>query len=109
MGRLRQVYSATVRYYGGDPTLGPRLPALLGLVGLRDVEERTAVNRMDDAAGKGFLAELVVTMRETMLAASAATPAELDELHGALEAVAADDATVVYQARMHEVSGRRPA
>ena len=106
---LRRVYSATVRHYGGDPVLGPRLEALLGFVGLRDVIEQIAVNRMTDAAGKGFLAGLVVTMRETMLAASAATAAELDELHAELERVAADDATVIFQACMHQVAGRRPS
>jgi ubiquinone/menaquinone biosynthesis C-methylase UbiE len=105
--RLRDVYSATVRHYGGDPVLGPRLEALLGFVGLRDVAEQIVVNRMGDAAGKGFLAELVVTMRETILAASAATAAELDALHAGLERVADDDATVIFQACMHQVAGRR--
>src|SRR5690606_24788996 len=40
LARLRDVYSATVRYHGGDPVLGPRLPALLGAVGLHDIDER---------------------------------------------------------------------
>jgi hypothetical protein len=108
LDRLAAVYAATVRRHGGDPTIGPRLPAMLEAAGLEAVEERTVVNPMRTAQEKVFLAELVDNMREAILAAGAATAAEIDDLRGAVAAVADDPGTLVCQAAMHQVHGRRP-
>jgi ubiquinone/menaquinone biosynthesis C-methylase UbiE len=109
LDRLQAVYSATVRAHGGDPTIGPRLPALLAAVGLREVREVTVENPMSTVEDKLFLAELVDNMRDTMLASGAATAAELDELRADVEQAARDLERVFHQARIHQVWGRRPA
>lgn len=70
-------YSATVRAHGGDPTIGPRLRAL------------------------------VDNLRARMLASGAATAAELDAIRADVECAARDPARVFYQARIHQVCGRR--
>lgn len=109
LDRLARVYAATVRAHGGDPTIGPRLPAMLAAAGLEEVEERVVVNPMRTAAEKVFLAELVDNMREAMLAAGAASADELDDLRAAVAATAEDPATTFCQAAMHQVRGARPA
>jgi ubiquinone/menaquinone biosynthesis C-methylase UbiE len=108
LDRLQDVYSATVRAHGGDPTIGPRLPALLAAADLAEVREDTVENRMTAVEDKIFLAELVDNMREAMLAADAATASELEEIRAGVQRAARDPERVFYQARIHQVWGRRP-
>jgi ubiquinone/menaquinone biosynthesis C-methylase UbiE len=107
LDRLQDVYCATVRFHGGDPTIGPRLRALLSASGLEDVREETVANRMETVDDKLFLAQLVRNMRASILEAGAATGEQVAELEAAVEEAARDPATVFYQARIHQVSGRR--
>jgi hypothetical protein len=108
LDRLQEVYGAAGRFHGGDPTIGPRLRALLFATGLEDVRQTTVVNPMKTADEKLFLAQLVRNMRASILEAEAATDVEIDELEADVEAAARDPASVFYQARIHQVSGRRP-
>jgi SAM-dependent methyltransferase len=108
LDRLQEVYCATVRFHGGDPTIGPRLCALLSASGLEDVREKTVANSMGTVDDKLFLAQLVRNMRASILEARAATEDQIDELEADVEQAARDPATVFYQARIHQVSGRRP-
>jgi ubiquinone/menaquinone biosynthesis C-methylase UbiE len=108
LDRLQDFFSATVRFHGGDPTIGPRLAALLRASGLDDVREKTVINPMETVDEKLFLAQLVRNMRSSMLEARTATDDEIDELEAAVERAARDPATVFYQTRIHQVSGRRP-
>jgi ubiquinone/menaquinone biosynthesis C-methylase UbiE len=109
LDRLQEVYSATVRFHGGDPTIGPRLPALLAAAGLADVRQQLVANPMTTVDERLFLAELVDNMRPAMLEARAASPGDLDELRAAVAAAARDPGTVFHQARIHQVYGRRPS
>ena len=88
--------TTTIRAHGGDPTIGPRLRALLALAGLEDVEE-TVENPMRSVDDKLFLAELVDNMRTAMLESEAATASELDELKAEIERAARDPERVFYQ------------
>jgi SAM-dependent methyltransferase len=106
---LQQVYGATVRFHGGDPTLGPRLPALMAACGLEAVEQQVVTNRIDSVEDKLFLAQLVRNMRGSILAAAAASESEVDALEAAVEQAARAPETVFYQADVHQVRGRRPA
>lgn len=81
--------------------------ALLAATGLEDVREDTVANPMGTVGEKLFLAELVRNMRPAVLTAGAATGGELDALEAGVEAAARDPATVFYQARIHQVWGRR--
>jgi SAM-dependent methyltransferase len=107
LNRLQEVYGETVRYHGGDPTLGPRLRAILSAAGLEAVREDTVANRMDTVDEKLFLAQLVRNMRASILEAGAATGAEIDELEADVAQAARDPASVWHQARIHQVWGRR--
>jgi ubiquinone/menaquinone biosynthesis C-methylase UbiE len=108
LDRLQEVYGATVRYHGADPTIGPRLRAILSAAGLQAVQEDTVVNRMNTVDDKLFLAQLVRNMRASMLEAGAATADEIDALEADVAQAARDPASVWHQARVHQVWGRRP-
>jgi len=105
--QLQDVYSATVRAHGGDPTIGPRLPALLAAAGLHDVRERTVTNAIDTVEQKLFLVELLEHMHDAILQAGVTSAAELDEITHAVDRIARQPGTVFHQARMHQVWGRR--
>jgi SAM-dependent methyltransferase len=109
LDRLQEVYGETVRYHGGDPTIGPRLRAILSAAGLQAVREDTVANRMDTVDEKLFLAQLVRNMRASILEAGAATGGEIDELEADVAQAARDPASVWHQARIHQVWGRRPS
>lgn len=72
------------------------------------MREKTVINPMETVDEKLFLAQLVRNMRTSMLEARTATDDEIDELEAAVERAARDPATVFYQTRIHQVSGRRP-
>ena len=108
LDRLAAIYSATVRARGGDPAIGPRLPAHLTAAGLHDVGEHTVVNRMTTAHDKLFLAHLLDDMHAAILDTGSATPDELADVRAAVAAAANRPDTTFFQARMHQVSGRRP-
>jgi SAM-dependent methyltransferase len=107
LDRLQDVYCATVRSHGGDPTIGPRLPALFAAAGLDDVREETVTNPMTTVDHKLFLVGLLDNMRSSILAAQSASVAELDDLRAGVEVAARDPGTVFHQARVHQVWGRR--
>jgi hypothetical protein len=106
---LIDIYSATVRFHGGDPTIGPRLGAHLGAAGLVDVHEETVENRMTTVEQKMFLAELLDNMHDAIASAGAATPDQVSSVRAAVAAGAERSDTVFVQARMHQVSARRPS
>ncbi|MHC1562540.1 methyltransferase domain-containing protein [Actinomycetospora sp. C-140] len=106
---LADVYSATVRFHGGDPTIGPRLAAHLSSAGLVDVHEQSVENRMTSVAQKMFLAELVDNMHEAISSAGTATPDQLRTIRADVAAGAQRPDTVFFQARMHQVFARRPS
>jgi SAM-dependent methyltransferase len=108
LDRRQDVYCATVRARGGDPTSGPRLPALFAAAGLNEVFQVTVENPMATVRDKIFLAELVDNMRAAILATGAAGASEHDEIRDGVERAARDPGRVFNQARIHQVCGRRP-
>lgn len=105
---LQDVYAATVRARGGDPTIGPRLPALLDAAGLVDVHQETVTNPVTTVAQKLFLVELLDDMRTAILATGVADASRVDRVRAAVEEAARDPRTTFHQARIHQVWGRRP-
>jgi ubiquinone/menaquinone biosynthesis C-methylase UbiE len=108
LDELQDVYAATVRANGGDPTIGPRLRAMLQASGLEDVTETVVANPMTSASEKHFLVELVQNMRTSILTAGAATQDEIASIERRTEDAARDPSTTFFQAQMHQVCGRRP-
>jgi 2-polyprenyl-3-methyl-5-hydroxy-6-metoxy-1,4-benzoquinol methylase len=108
LDEVQEVFGATVRSNGGDPTIGPRLRAMLLAVGLEEISENVVSNTMKSVEEKLFLAELVNNMRPAIVQARAATEAELDDIEARTEEAARDQSTVFFQAEMYQVTGRRP-
>ena len=104
---LRRVYGATVRAHGGDPTIGPRLPAMFRAAGFTDVHASSVVNVLDTPEKKGFLVTMVESMRQATLDAGAASADELESMAAAIKAAADDPGCTFYQARIFQVFGRR--
>jgi SAM-dependent methyltransferase len=107
--RFWELFPATIRAHGGDPTFGPLLPGLLARAGVRDVDVRvmqaagrdpdvklmpalTFENTIDAVVGAGF-------------AAREAVEAMVDELY----ALAADPDAVLALPRVVQAWGRVPA
>ncbi len=107
LDRLQEFYSATVRFHGGDPTIGPRLPAMLAAAELEDIREDTVSNRMSTVEQKLFLVELLDNMRAAIAEASAATECEFELARNGVDRAARDPGCVFHQARIHQVWGRR--
>ena len=76
---------------------------------LVDVHEETVENRMTTVEQKMFLAELLDNMHDAIASAGAATPDQVTSVRAAVAAGAARSDTVFVQARMHQVSARRPS
>lgn len=108
LDELQSVYAATVRAHGGDPTIGPRLRAMLETSGLVDIEQSVVANPMRTVAEKIFLVELIQNMRTSILEAAVATPAEIESIAKRTDEAARESATIFYQAEMYQVCGRRP-
>lgn len=109
LDELQSVYAATVRAHGGDPTIGPRLGALLHASGLEDVNETVVANPMRSVAQKCFLVELVQNMRTSILETGCASPEEIASIERRTRDAAYDSSTIFYQAQMYQVCGRRSA
>jgi hypothetical protein len=73
-----------------------------------DVDEHTVANRLHAVEDKLFLAQPVKNMRAAILGAGAATVSELDALEDQVARAARAPENVFFQARIHQVSGRRP-
>ena len=107
LDRLQEVYAATVRFHGGDPTIGPRLPAMLTAAGLTHLRQTTVANIMTTVDQKLFLVDLLRNMQPAIIETGECTTAELDDLVAAVENAARSERTVFYQARIHQVHGAR--
>ena len=106
---LRRIYCATVRAHGGDPTIGPRLPALMRAAGLSDVRVGSVVNVLTTSEEKSFLVGLIDSTHDAMIETGSATEAEVAEMRAAVQAAADDPGCTFYQARIFQVFGVRPA
>jgi SAM-dependent methyltransferase len=105
--RYVELYTEAVRARGCDPTIGPRLPALLADAGLGAL----GMNVVQPA---GFSGEVKLispitleAIADAVLAAELTTPQELDALVDELYAFANADGTVLSLPRIVQAWGRR--
>lgn len=107
--RYSDLYAAAIRARGGDPELGPRLPALLEDAGLSGVDldvEQPAFRRGE---GKLLPALTMAHIGPEVVADGLADAGTVDVLTMALEGLAHDDASIVGLPRVYQVWGRRPS
>ena len=105
--RYHTLYCATVTRRGGDPNVGPRLPALLQRAGFHDVTV-TVVQPMALQGEAKFISPLTLeNIAGAILEDGLASQAEIDQLVRALYAFAADPHTLAGMPRIFQVWGRR--
>jgi SAM-dependent methyltransferase len=105
--RYHELYCATVARRGGDPNIGPRLPALLKQSGFVDV--RVAIVQPAATQGEAKLMD-PLTMENiagAVLADGLASQAEIDQLVRELYEFAVDPDTLAGTPRIFQVWGRR--
>ena len=104
--RSVDLYSATVKNRGGDPDIGPRLPALLRDAGYQGIR----MQMFHPTALEGGIKHLICVTLETISARviedALATPSELQETIDELDAFARDPRTVLGGPRVFQVWGQ---
>lgn len=99
-------YSATVRNRGGNPDIGPRLPALLRDAGYQNIQMRM----FHPTAMEGGIKDLICVTLETISARviedGLASPSELRKTLDELSAFARDPHTVLGGPRVFQAWGR---
>ena len=109
VARYLTLYAALVRARGGDPVIGPTLPALLREAGLQDVQLSLVQPAFMAGPAKRIHLTTLENVRDAMLAADLVTEEELATVTAEMEAHVADPDTIVAFPRMYQVFGRRPA
>lgn len=107
--RYVDLYTQTVRRRGGDPNIGPRLPALLSGAGFEAVQ----MNVVQQAGTLGEVKLITpITMEniaEAVVAEGLASQAEIDEIVAELYAFARNPSSVLSMPRFVEAWGLRPS
>jgi SAM-dependent methyltransferase len=106
---LIELMTMTIRSRGGDPQIGPRLPALFTAAGLVDVTVEIREDAVPfDPSGR-LLVEALDATQDAALAAGLADAVGLDRLRRELAGLLPEEvATVTRCARLYQVAGRRP-
>lgn len=108
LARYVELYSQVVRRHGGDPEIGPKLPAMLLDAGFGEIEVTVA---QPAGFARDFKLVNAITLENTasaIEAAGLATAEELQRLIDDLYRVVDDSRAVVSVARVIQVKGRRP-
>jgi ubiquinone/menaquinone biosynthesis C-methylase UbiE len=111
--RYIEIYAATARARGGDPCIGPRLPALLRAAGFEQVRVYSAQPIGASPEGPEGDAKLVSpltleSIADAAIAAGVADAEELDRVTDELHRLAGDPDTVMSIPRIVQVAARRP-
>ena len=106
--RYVDLYQAVVRHRGGDPAIGPRLPALLHDAGVEDIRLDVVQPTFCDGEGK-FVAQVTMEhIREAVVLAGLAAHAEVDAIIVELESFATDPRSLISLPRVFQVWARKP-
>jgi SAM-dependent methyltransferase len=101
--------SMTIRVRGGDPMIGPRLPALLTAAGLVDVTVNVRHSPLQGDPSGRLVEEALEATHGTALSAGLVTAEGLDHLREALGSLSRAELTeATGAARLYQVAGHRP-
>ncbi|HEY7138240.1 MAG TPA: class I SAM-dependent methyltransferase [Acidimicrobiia bacterium] len=107
--RYVQLADAALRRRGGDPDLGPRLPALFDASGLEGVNLDVVQPTFRGGEGKELPALTMAHLGPELETSGLADVEEVDELTSALERLGADPSIVIGLPRVYQVWGRKAA
>lgn len=106
--RYVELYQQVARRRGGDPAIGPRLPALLRAAGVVDVHADVAQPVFLDGDGKRVTQLTLAGIRDAAIDAGLADAAEIDALHATLDEERRRPDTLHSIARIVQAWGTRP-
>src|SRR5262249_22373079 len=105
--RYLALYHAAAKAWGGDPDIGPKLPSMLAGMGLGGIDLSVAQPAAVTGEIKRMAPITMAIVADTVIEQGLATPPEVVALLGELEALAADDSTVVGLPRIIQCWGRK--
>jgi SAM-dependent methyltransferase len=111
--RYCKLYTATARARGGDPDIGPRLPAILSAAGCDEVQVNIVQPAALDPSGAGGDVKLAIPLTVENIADAAVAEGlagreEVDALVDELYRLAADPDILIGFPRIVQAWGRRP-
>jgi SAM-dependent methyltransferase len=107
--RYHELYCTVVRRNGGDPDIGPRLPALVRECGFDDVQVSIVQPMALTGEPKLITPITLQNIAPALLEQQLATSEEIDELTQQLYDFAADETTLAGLPRVVQVWARRPS
>jgi SAM-dependent methyltransferase len=99
--------SETMRRRGGDPEIGPRLPALFRAVGLDNIGLRVVQQAWIEGHEKSLHWMAMGEVRDAVIGEGLATPSEYDQVREEISLLAGDRTTILANARTFQVWGYR--
>ena len=107
--RYAELYAAALRRRGGDPEIGPTLPARLDAQGLEDVGVNVVQPTFRQNEGKRLPGLTMAHLGPELEAHHLADLDEVEELTAQLEELAHDETSIVGLPRVYQCWGRRPS
>ncbi len=103
-----RLYCSAARRKGGDPEIGPKLPALLRTAGLQEVGVNLVQPIHTDGPGKGMMSLTLRRIAGAVTTEGLASAGELDQLIDEMAAYEARPDTLIGAPRIFQVWGTRP-
>lgn len=105
--RYNELYQELVRRRGGDPNIGPKLPAMLCRADIQDIQFNVIQPAHIHGEGKLMAPLTMSRISDTLIAEGLATESEVQQILTELNRVAADCETVISLPRIFQVWGKR--
>jgi SAM-dependent methyltransferase len=105
--RYKELYQELVRLRGGDPNIGPKLPALLHRAGIQDIELNVIQPAHIHGEGKLMAPLTMARISDALTSEGLAPENEVQQILTELNRVADDCETVISLPRIFQVWGKR--
>jgi SAM-dependent methyltransferase len=105
--RYNELYQEVVQRRGGDPNIGPKLPALLRRAGVQCVEFNVIQPGHIQGEGKLMAPITMTRISDALIGEGLASKDEVQQILTGLRVVAADSETVMSLPRIFQVWGKR--
>jgi SAM-dependent methyltransferase len=105
--RYTELYQELIQRRGGDPNIGPKLPAMLRTAGIQGVEINVIQPAHIHGEGKLMAPLTIARISDALIAEGLATESEAHQILAELSRLAADCETVISLPRIFQVWGKR--
>jgi len=104
--RYKELYQELVQLRGGDPNIGPKLPAMLYQVGTQDIEPNVIQPAHIHGQGKLMAPLTMARISQALIAEGLVTESEVQQILTDLNQIAADSETLISLPRIFQVWGK---